>query len=197
MTDRELLRRAVENEPVPRDLQARVRTSLEQKKRRWMFVPLSGLAVACLALLFTTAQAYTVAMLRTGLADHVQCGLGHQFPVQDSEAEMASSVGPEFAPLIQPISRRNGGLRLVSAHRCSVKDREYVHFVFRSPDDTLTSVSLTKKRSFEWIPGQQRRRIDGISVLGFEEDDYMVYISSREPQEELARNLPQILTYRL
>jgi len=194
MNQRELLRRAMDSESVPRDLRARVQGHLEE--RRWGIAPLLAGALACLGFLFAMTRVYDAAMLRVGLIDHVHCGLGNNYPKQNSQAEMAQAVGTEFAPILGPLAQKSGGLKLISAHRCSAGHRDYVHFIFAGPDG-LTSVSLTKKQGAEWLPTQLRRKLDEISVTGFEEEDYLVFVSSAAPKEELTAALPELLTLRI
>lgn len=194
MNLRELFRRANDPESVPRDLRTRVQG--HSKERRWGIAPLLAGALACLGFLFAMTQVYTAAMLRVGLIDHVHCGLGNNYPKQNSLAEMAQAVGTEFAPILSAIAQKSGGLKLISAHRCIAGHRDYVHFIFAGPDG-LTSVSLTKKQGAEWLPTQLRRKVDEISVTGFEEEDYLVFVSSVAPKEELTAALPELLTLRI
>ena len=194
MNERELLRRAIDAEPVPGDLRARVQGHLEE--RRWGIAPLLAGAFACLGFLFVITQVYTVSLLRVGLIDHVRCGIANNYPKQNSQAEMALAVGLDFSPILGTLTQKSGGLTLISAHRCTAGNRDYVHFIFTGPDG-LTSVSLTKKQGVEWLPTQLRRKVDGISITGFEEDDYLVFVSSATPKEDLTSALPEILALRI
>ncbi len=195
MNQRDLLRRAVDSEPVPADLSALVRTSLEgHRSRNWLGL-LAGLA-ACCVLLVAGLNVYTVSVLRVGLNDHVHCGLGRNFPVQAESNEMAAALGPEFGPMVQPMMQKTSGLRLISAHKCFVGKRQYIHFVFEGSDG-LTSVSITEQAGLEWLPVQQEREIDGQAVIGFEDDHYMVFVSSAQPKPDLAKNVEEVLGFRL
>lgn len=195
MNQRDLLRRAVDSEPVPADLNAIVRTRLEQQRAHSWPGVFAGLA-ACLGMLLAGVNAYTVSMLRVGLDDHVHCGLTRAFPVQAESGEMAAALGPEFSPMVQPLLQKTVGLRLLSAHKCFAGKRQYVHFVFEG-NDGLTSVSITEKAALEWLPVQQERKIDGTAVIGFEEDHYLVFVSSPQPRPDLAKNVEEAMGFRL
>ena len=206
MNDR--LRSAFDNEPVPNDLEARLRARLDQTPQgagisRWWLV------AACLAMLAIAigisqhaAQKKITALLGIGVSDHVHCAVAGVYPHQTRRVEMIDGLGPQFAPMLEPVVERASAGRpkpdaVESAHRCTVNGRAYVHIILRR-DGMLISVILTRRSDTETFPLVTAARIlhasgnasgiplhdaslDGYSVSGFESGAWLGYVVSGFP----------------
>lgn len=190
MNYRERLRAAVDSEPVPRDLDARVRTRIEGSGARGLW-PKLALGLAALVMAFGGLNVYTGEMLRVGLRDHVHCAVAGQYPLQTSEAEMRAALGPKLSGMLQPVAASVPGWQLVSAHHCEVEGRRYAHFVFRRGSG-LMSLVLTPRHGYERLAGLRRRREGEFSIAGFTSGGYLAYIVSSMPESENTRMAEKI-----
>jgi hypothetical protein len=215
----ELLRRAVENEPVPRDLEAKVRSRLELTSRSgpaiwntaggvrrsaygrgtaWgrLVSSLGMLAVVIAGMAFVSIRK-SGELLALGVNDHVHCAIAGNYPRQTMRVEMTDGLGEQFGPMLQPVIDAAGGvgsaISVVSAHRCSVSGRAYVHIILRR-GQTMLSVILTRRGEGEEFPGELVARAfhgsgvplhegnrDGYSVSGFESGGWLGYVVSDMP----------------
>jgi hypothetical protein len=202
------LKSALDSEPVPRDLEARVRASLERPISPWPRL-LPGLAMLGLMLVFLAFNGITGTneLLRVGLRDHLHCAIGGVYPKQDgNRAEMTKALGP-YSLMLQPILDQTPGDPVVSAHRCTIAGRNYVHIIVRR-EGKLLSVMMTKREKGEAFPrlfssglysktqSVRDGELDGYSVSGFTAGGYFGYVASSLPMEqnrELAVKLAPVL----
>jgi hypothetical protein len=196
MNQDERLRRAVNKEPVPRDLEARVRTRLDSssggaRPRRG----LSGFgrllsSLALLVFMLGATQYYGVQktrdLLRVGLDDHLHCAIEGAYPRQAGKAEAMTALGP-YSPMLQPVLDQFPGDSLVSAHRCTVGGRDYVHMILRR-DRMLISVILTKRKDGETFPRTiipvHESGLAGYSISSFGAGGYLGYVVSGLPGQQ-------------
>ena len=113
------LQHAFENEPVPRDLEARLRARLARSAPGSGRTALAGAAVlAVVAGLWQyTTHKRLDELLRVGLSDHVHCGIAGGYPHMKQRLEMTAGLGPEFAPMLQPVIGRAAAGRGSAAAR--------------------------------------------------------------------------------
>jgi hypothetical protein len=132
-----------------------------------------------------------------GVNAHVQCAIAETYP------ERTQGLGDKFAPMLQPVldaaAGALGSAALVSAHRCTVADRAFVHIILRR-GTTLISVILTQRGDREDFPrlpaALHTGSRDGYSVAAFESGAYLAYIISTLPgrqNRELAARLEPII----
>ena len=196
MKQSELLRRAVDAEPVPRDLEARVRTKLTHRPGVLWGRLLTSFVM--LVMVVGGAQYYTEqkvrALYRVGVADHVHCAIEGAYPHQTERSSMMVDLGP-YAPMLQPILDQSPGDTVESAHRCTVSGRDYVHVILRR-GRTLISVILTKRTGAEGFPGKRLRegKMDGYSVSGFEAGAYLGYVVSALPGQQNSELAGRVVT---
>jgi hypothetical protein len=198
-------RDAFENEPVPNDLEAQVRARLAQSQpsRGLDWKPVAGVSMLVLVLVLTQYYAgkKIVSLLRIGLDDHVHCAIAGVYPHQTQRVEMIDGLGPQFAPMLQPVIDQASLGRptpdaVQSAHRCTVNGRSYVHIILRR-DGVLISVILTRRSSTEVFPRAIAARVvhasgitlhddslDGYAVSGFESGAWLGYVISGLPAPE-------------
>lgn len=205
MNDR--LRSAFDNEPVPRDLEARLRTRLASDGRGARAGNARRLlsSFAMLVFVLGLSQYYAVKKIgdleQLGLADHVHCAIGGVYPHQTQRIEMTDGLGPQFAPMLQPVVDQAGIGRptpdaVESAHRCTVNGRAYVHVILRR-DNMLISIILTRRSETETFPRAiaahvinasgipiHEASLDGYAVSGFESGAWLGYVVSGLPPAE-------------
>lgn len=208
------LRRAMDGEPVPRDLETRVRGRLARPGSASRGPSSSGRLISSLALLAVVlagTQYYAVAKTRrlfqTGVDDHIRCAIAGAYPRQNSREEMIGALGP-WAPILQPVVDQAPGNSLVSAHRCTVNGRNYVHIILRR-NQTLISLIMTRRAEGETFPRSLTARVvnvsgislhegalEGYSVSGFVSGAWLGYVISGLPggnNEELARRVAPVI----
>jgi hypothetical protein len=180
------LRKALDNEPVPRDLEARVRARLDKPGfSGWgrLISSLSMLLILGGGLQFT-AMRKVHDLLQAGVNDHVHCAIAGEYPHQTERAAMVRDLGP-YSLMLQPVIDKMPGDDLVSAHRCTIQGRDYVHIILRR-HGTLISVILTRKGKNDVYPravaAHKSGSIDGYSVAGFEAGSYLGYVVSALPE---------------
>ncbi len=188
MRQDERLRKAVDSQPVPRDLEARVRTRLSQRGLSGWGRLVSSFAL--LIFVLVTSQFYAMRktrdLMRVGLDDHLHCAIEGAYPRQTNKAEAISALGP-YSPMLQPVLDRFPGDTLVSAHRCTVNGRAYVHFILRR-DQTTISVILTRRGENDVLPRMiipvHENEMAGYSVASFPAGGYLGYVISTLPCQQ-------------
>jgi hypothetical protein len=216
VNENELLRRAIDNEPVPRDLEARVRARLTSPglAEGWgrLVSSLVMLVIVVAGVLFVSHRK-TDQLLALGVNDHVHCAIAGNYPRQTMRVEMTQGLGPQFAPMLQPVIDAAGksGMKIdsvVSAHRCTIMGRSYVHVILRR-GQMLVSVILTRRENGDVFPGETLARmvhrsevplhdasVAGYSVAGFESGQWLGYVVSAMPElrnQELAERIAPVV----
>lgn len=142
---------------------------------------------------------------RPGLGDHLHCGLFVKRSTEPASAEqMAKDLGPEYLGLLPLVTAKMpANTRIISAHKCKYKARQYVHFVF-SQGPRVVSVILTRQRegegeSFEsGAAGKDgglaiyQAKAGKFDLAGFESSGYLGFVVSERGSKsnlEMARNL--------
>jgi hypothetical protein len=198
------LRDALDKEPVPRDLEAKVRAGLDTP-RNWSPWPrlIPGLAMLVFLAGFVTIYDVTQThrLLRVGIADHLHCAIEGEYPKQTDRAAMTTALGP-YSLMLQPILDQTPRDQVVSAHRCTIGGRAYMHVILRH-DGKMLSVILTKRGEDETFPRMLARatsirdgELDGYTVSGFNAGGYLGYIVSSMPMQQngdLARKLAPVI----
>lgn len=168
------LRSAVKSEPVPPELQVRVRQRLDARAAaprfgwRSPWVPAAAMLVLCAgaAVLyqvgrlrvtvddqesFIASTLQTVATpLKAGLDDHIHCSHYGRVPkTLPKLEEAAQALPPRYQSLLQVVaSRAPGEFRIYGAHVCKRAGRKFVHFQLKS-DAKLLSVIVVRKTQDE------------------------------------------------
>jgi hypothetical protein len=198
------LRDALDNEPVPRDLEAKVRARLDAGAS-WSPWPRLIPGLAMLVFLAGFVGFYDVTqtrrLLRIGIADHLHCAIEGEYPKQTDRAAMTGALGP-YSLMLRPILDQAPGDAVVSAHRCTIGGRAYVHVILRR-DGKMLSVILTKRAEGESFPRMMARaasirdgELDGYAVSGFNAGGSLGYVVSSMPlqqNQELAVKLAPVI----
>ena len=223
---KELLKGAVHRQVTPPHLEAKIRRRLRESKDRgftaWIWAPAAGLAAAMLLLFWggplgwqgrsdpwhmdraaqeryiESLSARVVAVMRAGLGDHLHCAHFRKFP-QDapSSEEMAAQIGPAYASLIPAVSEAvPSGHRMVMAHQCQYRGRQFVHMVVQG-DNRLLSLVVARKQPGESLASPDLAAIRyaaGIPIYGatadrfelaaFEAGDHLAFVVSDLAQDD-------------
>jgi anti-sigma factor (TIGR02949 family) len=175
---RQSLRRAVENEPVPLYLGARVRDRIRSRESKrtsiFAWAPAFGLAAAVLLIFFSgwfawhgagksgeverlareefidSLYAQVATVFRVGLGDHLHCAHFRQFPKDaPTVEEMTAQLGPDYAPLLPSVRDRiPQGHDIVLAHQCTYRDRRFIHMISKG-NGQLLSIVITQRQPGE------------------------------------------------
>ena len=162
-----------------------------QSRSRWQYLAIAA-AVLVTAAIYGTWRGPGAAM-EAGLTQHIHCAVERTYAdgaPAPAAAEMASSLGPDYADLL-PVVEKNvpPDYRVVMAHHCSYKGRQYVHLVARNAGQ-LISLLVTQRDAGEAFENDLRAvaseassdlysaRSKGFSAAGFETPRYFVYLVS-------------------
>ncbi|MBI3652875.1 MAG: zf-HC2 domain-containing protein [Acidobacteria bacterium] len=207
---------AVCKDVAPSELQYRIQRELRKSKaapflgwRNWMLV----VAVAVIVMigswgLFTAIQNNKVAasesakrqnarVLHVGLGDHVHCAVERKFADEPfTEAEMSAKLGSEFSGLVQLLKDHvPGDYQVVTGHRCTFQQREFVHFILRH-QEKMMSLVLTQKNGEAFSTATigdvlqasgvtlHTGRLENYEVAGFATGDYLAFVVSNLDKSE-------------
>jgi hypothetical protein len=141
-------------------------------------------------------------LMRVGFQQHLHCGVFREYPaLAPALADLAHdrSVSPALIDAVE--THAPAGLHVALAHRCSYKNRQYIHIVARG-DGHLMSLLITKRREAEdfasdlkdaaakidlpvFATGAQAGQ-DTYSIDAFEASGYVVFlVSDSSPAENL------------
>ncbi|MBX9599854.1 MAG: hypothetical protein K2X35_02580 [Bryobacteraceae bacterium] len=168
------LRNAVKSEPVPPELQVKVRRRIDARTApprfgwRNTWVPAAAMLVVCAgaAVLyqvgrlrgtvedqesFIASTLQSVATpLKPGLDDHIHCSHYGRVPKTLPGVEEATkALPPKYGSLLQVVTNRAPGeFRIYGAHLCKRGGRQFVHFQLKS-SRRLLSVIVVRKEARE------------------------------------------------
>lgn len=202
-------------------VQANIR-EYESKKNSWLRKKMLAPVAAAVLVCFSSIAAYQLGhlwltnasqeaffdsishgvshIMRVGLGDHVHCAVYRKFPKDaPSLGELGEKLTPEYTPLIQTVSEHMPSeFKVVLAHQCGYRGRQFVHFVLKS-DSKLLSLLLTKRNEGETfsvnglLPALTsggipvyRSAAERFEIAGFETRDHLAFVVSDLPQK---RNL--------
>jgi anti-sigma factor RsiW len=209
------LKAAVKSQPVPPELQVRIREQMSKRRSgswfavdrgRWAVAIAAGLAVcAGVWINFSRdrmpdvsdrpAQSTYIqrvssslsAVLRLGLGDHIHCSVFRKYPQRRPSAEkMESELGPSYKGLL-PIVRAAvpEGYKVVMAHQCSYSGRKYIHLTLEKGGRLLSLVATRKN------PGES---LGGLSAAA-EPSGIPIYQSAAGPYEVAGFEAGDFLAY--
>jgi anti-sigma factor (TIGR02949 family) len=172
------LKTAVQNQPVPPDLQARVLDRIRSQPARhawqgdwtrWVVAVAAVLVIGVGTYVaiprwsmpslsdrpgqdqFIQRVSETVsAVLRVGLGDHIHCSVFRKYPQNPPTLDqMAQSMGPAYSKLV-PLIKASipDDYRIVMAHQCGYKGRRFVHVTLQN-DSNLISLVIARKQNGE------------------------------------------------
>ena len=211
---RHLLRRAVDNQQIPAGLEQKIKLGLRQQNHGrmnlngWRALAIAAtLAVAALGgwavfhlaghspviaafnLVHVVSQ-QGLAVLDIGVQDHIKCAINHHTQDQKFTQEMMfESLGPEYSGLVNLIKHKiPGNYSMTVGHRCTIKGREYVHFILRDGDHAI-SIVFTKKHDETLASSDGKTaqisketiyesRLQGYDVASFESHEYLGFVVS-------------------
>ncbi|MDE3196349.1 MAG: zf-HC2 domain-containing protein [Acidobacteriota bacterium] len=187
-------------ESVDPHLKARLRARIADSREtgtRWRYLAIAAMVLLGAAIYGTWRGPGDV--MEVGLRQHVHCAINRTYPAAaPAVAEMTDRLGAEYAGLL-PVVEQNvpKEYRVVMAHRCTFKDRAYIHVIARDGSN-LISLLITRRDAGEAFENDVRAvareadsdlysaRSNRLSVAGFETSEYLVYLVSNMDE---SRNL--------
>lgn len=194
---RDLLRKAVKNQPAPAGLETRVRARVREAAeaqdsllRNWRWPALAGLAALVVAGVFwfrpevtslpadedayiARVSAQVSPLMRVGLGDHIHCALFRKHGAKDP----AHILPAKYAGLLE-VARRYAprGYQVTLSHQCAHGQRLFVHLVMRKDRDLISLVLATKGEgeAFEAKSLVQGLRNTGMAIYAEDALDFRV-----------------------
>jgi anti-sigma factor (TIGR02949 family) len=211
---REALRRAADKRLPPEHLREAISQRLRRAQPGFFgdfrvipwAVALASMVLAVVAgqqgLRFQRGRQLVSSILTIGVTDHVQCAIkGHNYPeVANPPAQLRKQLGPEYAGLLPIVQEKLPAFQVLEAHICQVpgSPRKYVHFITRG-QGTILSVILTRREG-ESLPAGRflvasapggvdlyKAQLQGMSVAGFESNEYFGFVVSDLGQDEMVQ----------
>jgi anti-sigma factor (TIGR02949 family) len=211
---REALQKAAAKQVVPEHLRAAIHERLRNTRPGffWGFRATTwALAVASFVLVLVAGEQWlrleqgrqlVARVLSLGVSDHVHCAIrGHNYPeVANPPGQLRKKLGPEYAGLLTVVEEKLPGFQVLEAHICQVpgSPRRYVHFILRR-QGTILSVILTRREGESLPVGRflgarlsggvdlYKARLEGMSVAGFETNQYFGFVVSDLGQDEMVQ----------
>ena len=128
-------------------------------------------------------------LLNIGLADHINCAVGHRQDRPLTAGKARESLGSYYAGLVPVVKEQAPGFEIVAAHRCHLEAREFVH-VFLKNQERDCSLVITKTDGESFPTGDSepvaqaasvatyRARTRDYEVTGFETRDFLGFVVS-------------------
>jgi anti-sigma factor (TIGR02949 family) len=211
---RKALRKAADQRVPPEHLRGAIRNRLRSEQpglfREFRLMHLAVGLASLVLVLVTATQGFRLergrqlvsTVLTLGVSDHIQCAIkGHNYPeVASPSDQLRKKLGAEYSGLLPIIQQKLPGFEVLEAHICLLpgSPRKYIHFITRG-QGTILSVILTK-RDGESLPSQRllvtkdfsgsdlyHAKLEGMSVAGFETDEYFGFVVSDLGQNEILR----------
>ncbi len=209
------LKRAVQNQSVPEDLQAGVRAVLREDScnsfawTRWVSAVAAVLVVGAglwfevprwtrpvlpdLAdrrgqdVFIQKVSASLSAVLKVGLGDHIHCSIFRKYPKNPpSVDEMAQKLGPAYQDLVPLVKARvPEDYRIILAHQCGYQGRRFVHLTLTNGSNLLSLV-ITRKQ-----PGESMQAL----TVSDHASDVPVYQAAAQNYDVAGFETDQFLAY--
>lgn len=214
---RSRLKLAVQSVDTPAYLEARVRAHLRSNRKSSAWILNLAAVAAGIVILAVATFAYqrgymrwtpgsreayissvssrVANLMRVGLGNHVHCAVFRKYPKNPpTMAEFSATIGPQYSGIL-PIVREHvpADFQLLLAHRCTYRDRQFVHMVLRS-NTALLSVVITRKQAGEAFSRDElapelsesglsiyQSSVQRFRIAAFESRGHMVYVISDMP----------------
>ena len=177
---------------------SRIESDRAENRKQWNLLAIA--AAALLAIGSYSALHRDSAMMRIGVNQHIHCAVARTYPAQEPEmSSLIAGTDTAYAALI-PVMQAHvpPDYRVVMAHQCDYRGRQYIHVIARRGTD-LISLLVTKRGPGEAFQDDLRAAAveDGVpeyastaqrySVAGFQTPEYLVYlVSDLSPDQNLA-----------
>lgn len=139
---RALLSEALDVPLDPERARARVMGALHREPRSWAAAARLGAVaatlVAAIGLAYWAGRPVDAAAYDDSAADHVACALTYPADTAYDRDRAARNLAPPFEQIGEAVGLSHGAYRVIDAHMCPYKGRNYAHLVMRGDGQTLS-----------------------------------------------------------
>ena len=123
-------------------VRARITHAVDREQRSWKRVARLGAVaatlVAAVAVVYWAGNRVDAAAYDDSAEDHIACALTYpEGTVYDADRAAKNLVSP-FEQIVDAVGRSHGVYRVIDAHMCPYKGRNYAHVVIRGDGQTLS-----------------------------------------------------------
>jgi anti-sigma factor RsiW len=123
-------------------VRARIAQAVDREQRSWKrLARLGGVAamlVAGVALAYWAGRRVDAAAYDDSAADHVACALTYPDGTAYDPERATQNLVPPFKQIVEAVGLSHGIYRVIDAHMCPYKGRNYAHVVMRGGRQTLS-----------------------------------------------------------
>jgi anti-sigma factor RsiW len=123
-------------------VRARIANAVDREQRSWTrLARLGGVAavlVAGVAVAYWAGRGVDAAAYDDSAEDHVACALTYPEGTAYNPERATQSLVPPFEQIVEAVGLSHGIYRVIDAHMCPYKGRNYAHVVLRGDRQTLS-----------------------------------------------------------
>jgi hypothetical protein len=142
---------------------ARITQALDREQRSWRpVVRLAGIAatlIAAVGIVYWAGRPIDAAAYDDSAEDHIACALGYPAGVTYDADRAARNLVTPFAPIVDAVGVWHGDYRVIDAHMCPYKGRNYAHVVLRGGGQTVSLFAERAERGA--LPAAPAARLAG------------------------------------
>jgi hypothetical protein len=121
---------------------ARIAQAVDREQRSWgRAARLAGVAavlIAAVAGAYWAGRTVDAAAYDDSAADHITCALAYPESTTYDADRAAQSLAAPFERIVSAVGEWHGSYRVIDAHMCPFKGRNYAHVVIRGDGQTLS-----------------------------------------------------------
>jgi Putative zinc-finger len=190
-------------------MKQRITRTLDRQQRTWPRTThwwgLAAAAIAGVAVALWLSRPVDVAAYDDSAGSHVACGLAIPQTVTYNAERAARNLTTPYQPMVDAIGHWHGPYRVIDAHMCPYRGRDYVHMVLRSDGRTLSLFAeralrgaLPKTPVTTTLPGDGRE-VHSITTSGYHVSatattDFRVFVVSDQQADRPDAVTNEILT---
>ena len=128
----------------------RIAQAVDREQRSWKRLSrLGGIAamlIAAVALAYWAGGRVDAAAYDDSAEDHVTCALTYPEGTAYNPERATQSLAPPFKQIVEAVGQSHGIYRVIDAHMCPYKGRNYAHVVIRGDRQTLSILAERAER---------------------------------------------------
>jgi len=121
---------------------ARITHAVDRERRSWVRVARLGAVAAALVAAFAIAnwagRRVDAAAYDDSAEDHIACALTYPEGTEYDKERAARNLVSPYEHIVDAVGRSHGVYRVIDAHMCPFKGRNYAHVVMRGENQTLS-----------------------------------------------------------